>query len=64
MGFINVDARGDEGKEEVKKQWDDCVIRSGEREIREQDEGGRGPKGDGVIGMCARWRGISLFYLF
>lgn len=58
MGFINVDTRGDERGEEEKKQWDGCVIRSGEREIREQD-----PK---VMESLARvsTRGIGLLDLF
>lgn len=53
MGFISVDGRGEERREEVKKQWGDCASgKSGEREIESgKSKKERGPKGDRVIGM-------------
>lgn len=57
MGFISGDARGEERREEVKKQWGDSEIgkkKSRERKIESGEserERARGPKGDRVIGM-------------
>lgn len=53
MGFISVDARDEERKDEVKKQWGDCELgRRRDREIESTEcKKERGPKGDRVIGM-------------
>lgn len=67
MGFISVDARGEERKEGVKKRRGDCEIgRSGNGET------GRARRREDLkvieslacFHTCARWRGINLLYLF
>lgn len=67
MGFISVDARGEERREGVKKRRGDCEIgRSGNRET------GRARRREDLkvieslacFHTCARWRGINLLYLF
>lgn len=63
MGFISVDGRGEERREEVKKQWGDCESgRSGEREMEKKKEDLKVI--ESCFNTCARWRGINLIYLF
>lgn len=67
MGFISVDARGEERKEGVKNGRGDCEIgRSGNREKGRARwrEDLQVIESLACFHTCARWRGINLLYLF